>query len=164
MRSGVCCFAPIFYWSALKSLLISSESAATPKGWAAPFVPSLLGTSLVLIVSFVLWELRRERRGQSVLLPMSIWTQPGAKMGPIILLVFFGWWGFNIMGYFSPLFFQEVLLLTPLQTALRLVPMGVAVSSTFLLLVGDEVDCVSFRDCSRTSPRDISLAWYPGRL
>lgn len=120
-----------------KEPLHFSESAATPKGWAAPFVPSLLGTSLILIVSFVLWELHRERRGQSVLLPMSIWTQPGAKMGPIILLVFFGWWGFNIMGYFSPLFFQGVLLLTPLQTALCLVPMGVAVSA-FILPLGNE--------------------------
>ena len=87
-----------------------------------------MGTAVVLIIGFVLWELRRESRGESVLLPMSMWTQPGAKMGPIILLVFFGWWGFNIMGYFIPLFLQEVLLLSPLQAALRLVPMGVSVS------------------------------------
>lgn len=103
-----------------------AESTATPKGWATPFVPSLLGTAVILIVSFVLWELRREARGQSVLLPMSMWTQPGAKMGPVILLVFFGWWGFNTLGYFAPLFFQEVQSLSPLQTAVRLVPMGVS--------------------------------------
>ena len=105
-----------------------SESTATPKGWATPFVPSLFGTAIVLIVGFVLWELRREAKNQSVLLPMSMWTQPGAKMGPIILLVFFGWWGFNTLSYFVPLFFQEVQLLNPLQTAVRLVPMGVSVS------------------------------------
>ena len=79
-------------------------------------------------MGFVLWELRREAKNQSVLLPMSMWTQPGAKMGPIILLVFFGWWGFNTLSYFVPLFFQEVQLLNPLQTAVRLVPMGVSVS------------------------------------
>ena len=90
-------------------------------------MPSLLGTAIILIVSFVVWELRREARGQSVLLPMSMWTQPGAKMGPVILLVFFGWWGFNTLGYFAPLFFQEVQSLSPLQTAVRLVPMGVSV-------------------------------------
>ncbi|EKM56493.1 uncharacterized protein PHACADRAFT_207718 [Phanerochaete carnosa HHB-10118-sp] len=103
-----------------------AESTATPKGWATPFVPSLLGTAIILIVSFVFWELRREAKGQSVLLPMSLWTQPGAKMGPVILLVFFGWWGFNTLGYFVPLFFQEVQLLSPLQTAVRLVPMGIS--------------------------------------
>ena len=87
-----------------------------------------MGTAVVLIVGFVLWELRREARNESVLLPMSMWTQPGAKIGPVILIVFFGWWGFNTLGYFAPLYFQEVLALTPLQTALRLVPMGVSVS------------------------------------
>ncbi|GJE97159.1 MFS general substrate transporter [Phanerochaete sordida] len=101
-----------------------AESTVTPKGWATPFVPSLLGTSVLLLVSFVLWELRREARGQSVLLPMSMWTQPGAKMVPVMLFMFFGWWGFNTLGYYVPLFFQQVQGLTPLQTAVRLVPMG----------------------------------------
>ena len=49
-------------------------------------------------------------------------------MGPVILIVFFGWWGFNTLAYFIPLFYQEVQLLNPLQTALRLVPMGISVS------------------------------------
>ena len=111
-----------------------SESTVTPKGWAAPFVPSLFGTAVVLIVGFVLWELRREARNESVLLPMSMWTQPGAKMGPVILIVFFGWWGFNTLSYFIPLFYQQVQLLSPLQTAVRLVPMGISVR-IFVFLV-----------------------------
>ena len=95
-------------------------------------MPSLLGTSVVLIVSFVLWELRREARGQSVLLPMSMWTQPAAKMGPVILMVFFGWWGFNTLAYLVPLYLQEVVVLSPLQTAIRLIPMGISVSFVHL--------------------------------
>lgn len=90
----------------------------------------------MLIIGFVLWELRREAKNQSVLLPMSMWTQPGAKMGPIILLVFFGWWGFNTLAYFIPLFYQQVQLLNPLQTAVRLVPMGISVSDTSLRVCG----------------------------
>ncbi|KAI0084742.1 major facilitator superfamily domain-containing protein [Irpex rosettiformis] len=103
-----------------------AESTTTPKGWATPFIPSLLGTSIILIIGFVLWELRREAKGESVLLPMSMWTQPGAKMGSTILLVFFGWWAFNTLGYYLPLFYQEVQLYTPIQTAVHLVPIGVA--------------------------------------
>ncbi|KAF7790920.1 hypothetical protein EIP86_001878 [Pleurotus ostreatoroseus] len=57
---------------------------------------------------------------------MSIWIQPGVKMGPIILLVFFAWWGFNTLSYFVALFFQEVQMLNPLQTAIRLIPMGIS--------------------------------------
>lgn len=64
---------------------------------------------------------------------MSMWTQPGAKMGPTILLVFFGWWGFNTLAYLVPLFYQEVQLLSPLQTAIRLVPMGISVSNNCVL-------------------------------
>ncbi|KAJ3486473.1 hypothetical protein NLI96_g4211 [Meripilus lineatus] len=105
-------------------LLVQSTTA--PRGWATPFVPSLLGTAIILIVSFVLWEIRREAKGQSVLLPMSMFSQPGAKMGPVVLLVVFGWWGFNTQGYFIPLFFQQVKGLSPLKTALWLVPSGVS--------------------------------------
>lgn len=110
--------------------VVHSESTSTPKGWATPFVPSLFGTAIVLLVLFVFWEIRREARNESVLLPMSIWTQPGVKMGPVILLVFFAWWGFNTLSYFVALFFQEVQMLNPLQTAVRLVPMGISVSSS----------------------------------
>lgn len=104
------------------------ESTTTPKGWATPFVPSLLGTSLILIVSFVLWEIRREARGQSVLMPMSMWRQRGAKMGPIISLVVFGWWAFNTLSYFVTIYLEEVKQLSPLRTALQLIPLAVSVS------------------------------------
>lgn len=83
----------------------------------------------MLIIGFVLWELHRESKGESVLMPMSMWTQPGAKMGSTILLVFFGWWAFNTLGYYLPLFYQEVQLYSPIQTAVHLIPSGIAVSS-----------------------------------
>ncbi|KAI0075980.1 hypothetical protein K474DRAFT_1663636 [Panus rudis PR-1116 ss-1] len=102
------------------------ESTSAPRGWATPFIPSLFGTSIILLVLFVMWERHREKQAKSVLLPMSMWTQPDAKMGPVFLLVVFGWWGFNTLSYYVPLFYQQVLLLGPLQTAVRLVPMGVA--------------------------------------
>lgn len=131
------------------------ESTVTPKGWATPFIPSLLGTSIILIVSFIVWELRREARGESVLLPMSMWVQPGAKMGPVILLVFFGWWGFNTLSYYAPQYFQEVLLLTPLQTSVRLVPMGISVSSVFPMTRSYLWLTINDRACSQTLLRAI---------
>ncbi|CAL1708737.1 unnamed protein product [Somion occarium] len=109
------------------------ESTSAPKGWATPFIPSLLSVSVVIIVLFVLWELWREAKGQSVLLPMSMWIQPGTKMGPVVLLVIFGWWGFNTMAYYAPLYYQQVQLLSPLQTSVRLVPLGVVGLITNLL-------------------------------
>ncbi|KAI0790533.1 major facilitator superfamily domain-containing protein [Abortiporus biennis] len=102
------------------------ESTVAPHGWATPFVPSILGTSILILISFVLWELRREGRNQSVLLPMSMWSKPGAKMGPIILLVVFAWWAFNTHGYFVPLFYEQVQLMGPMETAIHLIPSGVS--------------------------------------
>ncbi|OCH84235.1 major facilitator superfamily MFS-1 [Obba rivulosa] len=103
-----------------------AESTSTPHGWATPFVPSLLGIAIMIILFFVLWEIRCEARGQPVLVPMSMWTQPGAKMGPVIACVVFAWWAFNTLAYYAPLYYQEVLLLSPLQTSLRLLPMGIS--------------------------------------
>ncbi|EKM51512.1 uncharacterized protein PHACADRAFT_101624, partial [Phanerochaete carnosa HHB-10118-sp] len=128
-----------------------AESTAKPKGWASPFIPSLLGTSVLLLISFVLWELRREAKGQSVLLPMSMWTQPGTKMAPVILLVFFSWWGFNTLSYYIPLFFQQVQGLSPLQTVLRLVPMGISVWQ--ILVVAGLVCAMVSLDPTCTRPR-----------
>ncbi|TCD68852.1 hypothetical protein EIP91_009566 [Steccherinum ochraceum] len=102
------------------------ESITAPKGWATPFIPSLLGTAFLIISAFVWWELRREAKGQSVLLPMSMFTRPGTRMGPVIFVVMFGWWGFNTLSYFVPLYLQQILLLTPLQSAVRLIPMGIS--------------------------------------
>lgn len=145
--------------------VVHSESTSTPKGWATRFVPSLFGTAIVLLVLFVFWEIRREARNESVLLPMSIWTQPGVKMGPVILLVFFAWWGFNTLSYFVALFFQEVQMLNPLQTAVRLVPMGISVSSSRCsmpveMAYGTLAGCdkqhrhgVSGSDCTRADTR-----------
>ncbi|KAH8102271.1 major facilitator superfamily domain-containing protein [Cristinia sonorae] len=102
------------------------ESITAPKGWATPFIPSLLGTSFLILGAFVWWELRREAKGQSVLLPMSMFTAPGTRIAPVILVVLFGWWGFNTISYFLSLYLQQVVLASPLQTALRLIPLGVS--------------------------------------
>ena len=137
-----------------------SQSTTAPRGWATPFVPSLLGTAIILIVSFVLWEIRREAKGQSVLLPMSMFSQPGAKMGPVVLLVVFGWWGFNTQGYFIPLFFQQVKGLSPLKTALWLVPSGVSVRMVLHRMSNISIShewMIASRALSRTSSRDILL-------
>jgi hypothetical protein len=58
-------------------ILVFSESTASPRGWKDPQIPSLFVTSIALLVFFILYELRRERTGLSVLMPMSIWKNRG---------------------------------------------------------------------------------------
>jgi hypothetical protein len=71
---------------------ISSDSTATPKGWSTPQIPSLLSVSVITLVLFLYYERWREARNKSVLMPMSMWHYPGAKMGSVISLVFFAWY------------------------------------------------------------------------
>ncbi|KAG1729327.1 major facilitator superfamily domain-containing protein [Suillus paluster] len=103
-----------------------SDSTTASKGWLAPQVPSLLSVSILLLVIFVYFERWRESRNKSVLIPPSIWRQPGAKLGPLVGVVFFGWFSFDTLNYFFTLYYQQVQLLNPLQTSLRFIPMAIA--------------------------------------
>ncbi|KAG0696619.1 major facilitator superfamily domain-containing protein [Suillus ampliporus] len=106
--------------------LNSSDSTTAPKGWLAPQVSSLLSVSILLLVAFAYFERRRESRNMSVLMPLSIWRQPGAKLGPLVGVVFFGWFSFDTLNYFFTLYYQQVQLLNPLETSLRFIPMTIA--------------------------------------
>ncbi|EIW86181.1 MFS general substrate transporter [Coniophora puteana RWD-64-598 SS2] len=103
-----------------------SDSTMTPRGWSAPQVPSILSVSILVLGLFVWYEMWRERKGMSVLLPMSIWTRPGTKLGPLMLCVFFAWWNFNTCSYFYTLYFQQVKLLSPLQASLWYLPLALS--------------------------------------
>jgi hypothetical protein len=48
----------------------------------------------VLLALFLYYEHWREARNLSVLMPMSMWRYPGARMGSVITLVFFAWYEF----------------------------------------------------------------------
>ncbi|KAG2337383.1 MFS general substrate transporter [Suillus weaverae] len=103
-----------------------SDSTSAQKGWLAPQVLSLFLVSIVVLVAFVFFERWRESRNLSVLMPLSIWRQPGAKLGPLVGVIFFGWLSFDTLSYFFTLYFQQVQLLDPLQTSLRFIPMAIA--------------------------------------
>ncbi|KAG1721892.1 major facilitator superfamily domain-containing protein [Suillus lakei] len=103
-----------------------SDSTSAQNGWLAPQVLSLFLVSIVLLVAFVFFERWRESRNMSVLMPLSIWRQPGTKLGPLVGVVFFGWFSFDTLNYFFTLYFQQVQLLDPLQTSLRFIPMAIA--------------------------------------
>ncbi|KZP16560.1 MFS general substrate transporter [Athelia psychrophila] len=113
-----------------------ADSTTAKKGWATPQIPSLLSVSLVLIGLFVYYERWRDSKGNSVLVPMSIWRHPTTRMGRVILLVFFSWWAFNTITYFATLYYQEVNLHNPLQTSLRFSNGHCRVGGQTLIVVG----------------------------
>ncbi|KAJ7757480.1 major facilitator superfamily domain-containing protein [Mycena metata] len=103
-----------------------ADSTTARKGWSTPQIPSLFASSILILISFVFYERYREAHGLSVLLPMKIWDKPGTKLSSVISIQFFVWWSFNTLTYYSTLYYQQVLLLDPLHTAVRFIPMTIA--------------------------------------
>ncbi|KAJ7581456.1 major facilitator superfamily domain-containing protein [Mycena floridula] len=103
-----------------------ADSTSAVHGWGTPRIPALFITSLLLLVLFGFYEQYRERRNFSVLLPPSMWSRPGARMPAMMCMVFFGWWSFNALMYWCTLYFQQVLLLSPIQTSIRFIPLVVS--------------------------------------
>jgi len=99
-----------------------AASASVPHGWANPRIIGLLCASLALLLIFWFYEKSREQKGLSVLMPPSIWSQPRAKMPAVISMVFFAWWSFNTLLYFNTLYYQQVEVLSPLETSVRFLP------------------------------------------
>ncbi|KAK7044587.1 MFS general substrate transporter [Favolaschia claudopus] len=102
-----------------------ADSTTAKKGWSTPQIPSLFSASAVVLTAFIFYERRREARGQSVILPIQIWRQPGTQMSAIIACQFLVWWSFNVLSYFSTLYYQQVIRINPLQTAVRFSPMTI---------------------------------------
>ncbi|KAH8832607.1 major facilitator superfamily domain-containing protein [Flagelloscypha sp. PMI_526] len=100
-----------------------ADSTATSKGWASPQIPATFAASLLIIAAFVYYEHLQEKKNAAVLMPLSIWRLPKARMGWVMTIVFFGWWSFNALMYWYTLLFQQVEQLSPIETSLRFIPL-----------------------------------------
>lgn len=101
------------------SVLTGSSSAMT-----SPTNIAFLALALALLPLFVLHTHRQERLSRTALIPNTIWANP--VFTSICLVVFIAWAVFNSFQYFLTLFFQEIQLLSPLQTSIRFLPMVVS--------------------------------------
>jgi hypothetical protein len=86
----------------------------------SPITIALLSVGAALLPSFFIWVSRQERLGKPALIPNSVWRQTSFTM--VCLNVFFTWAAFNSFGYFATLYFQEVQMLSALQTSIRFLP------------------------------------------
>ncbi|KDQ08068.1 hypothetical protein BOTBODRAFT_38288 [Botryobasidium botryosum FD-172 SS1] len=97
---------------------------SAPQGWRTPYIPVLLCISIILFAGFLWWEHTREKLGKSVMIPLSIFRV--RHVGILLAVVLAAWWSFNSIMYFSTLYYQSVLLLNPIQTSLRFIPLAIA--------------------------------------
>lgn len=76
--------------------------------------------SVVLLVTFVLWQGYQERRGKPTLIRNSLWRNP--SFTTICFNVFFIWGAFNAFEQVVNFFFQDVQKLSVIETSLRFIP------------------------------------------
>ncbi|KAF2230368.1 integral membrane protein [Viridothelium virens] len=106
------------------SLALMSYILASVTGNSAsirePLNASLLAIALALIPCFILWMGWRERCNKLPLIPNSLWKN--RSFTTICFAVFLIWGSFNAAVILLSFFFQDVQLLTPIQTSIRFLP------------------------------------------
>lgn len=94
-------------------------------GWTTPFVPALIVVSVVVVIAFGFWQWWLEHRSsRKPLMKMSMFGNLRFTIGLVIFLVFFA--AFNNFMVFATYYYQQYQGLSPLQTSLRFIPVGLS--------------------------------------
>ncbi|CAI6334017.1 unnamed protein product [Periconia digitata] len=96
-----------------------SLGADAPNGWRTPYVLVLLILGLVLIASFIVWEIKYPYS----LIDMNIWKDRDFSI--LLALISVGFVGFPIFSFWIALYFQRVLELSALMTGVYMLPMAI---------------------------------------
>ena len=108
---------------ALMSYMLASVSGSSTN-IREPINATLLAIALALVPAFIFWVDRQERNSKPALIPNSLWRDRGFTS--ICIAVFLVWGTLNGGEIIMSFFFQDVQLLTPIQTSLRFIPNFVA--------------------------------------
>ncbi|KAF2101834.1 MFS general substrate transporter [Rhizodiscina lignyota] len=101
-------------------------------GWSTPWVPVLIGLSIVLIIAFVIWQDVLERKtDRAPLMKVSIFASMQFSAAIITMFLFFA--AFNNYLIFATYYYQLYQGLSVIQTTLRFIPNGVV--GTCLIVV-----------------------------
>ncbi len=105
---------------------------AGQQGWLAATALAPLVAGVLVLVGFVLWEGRLQRRGQrGRLLDLRLFGSPGFTWGTVLLtLMTFAMFG---MTFIAPQFFQAIKGLGPQATAIRFLTLTVGVVAGTLI-------------------------------
>lgn len=96
-------------------------------GWSKPFIIVLLIVSILVLLGFAL----EEKKVSNPVMPLSLWK--GKNFAALWITGFVAYGGWQSIVYYATLISQEIMLLSPGETALGLLPMcGIS----FILCIG----------------------------
>ncbi|PVI03870.1 hypothetical protein DM02DRAFT_669438 [Periconia macrospinosa] len=90
-----------------------------PNGWKTPYVLVLLILGLLLIISFVVWEIYYPYS----LIDMNIWKDRDFSI--LLAIISLGFVGFPVFSFWISLYFQRALEQSALMTGVYLLPMAI---------------------------------------
>lgn len=102
-------------------LVVFGVSRVTDVGWANPVVVVSLVVAAVLLAAFVVWE----HRAKEPLMPLALFRVVSVRAGSLTAVVSYT----TVIGltFFAPLYLQDILRFSPLESAVALMPLSIAV-------------------------------------
>ncbi|KAH7926350.1 MFS general substrate transporter [Leucogyrophana mollusca] len=115
-------------------VFVLGQGEIAPQGWQTPYIIALLIVGVLFVGLFLLWERHLEQalddrnRAPSIWTPpplmrLSIWARAKGRMTVILFIAFCNWSGFLSWNFWVQLYYQNYLLLTPMHTMVRFIPM-----------------------------------------
>ncbi|KIY50201.1 major facilitator superfamily MFS-1 [Fistulina hepatica ATCC 64428] len=114
-------------------IFVLGQGENAPKQWATPYIIALLIVGVFLVVVFVFWQrylehlhdlpkLPRSRLTPPPIMKPTLWKRSHWRYAGMMTIVLFNWCGFMGYQFWAMLYYQEYMGLTPIDTALRLLP------------------------------------------
>lgn len=116
-------------------IFVLGQGEIASNGWKTPYIIALLIVGVIMVALFLAWEWKLERivdedpsRASSMWTPpplmrLSLWTRARGRMAVILVIAFLNWSAFIGWSFWVQLYYQNYLLLTPVETMIRFIPM-----------------------------------------
>ncbi|KAJ7726975.1 major facilitator superfamily domain-containing protein, partial [Mycena olivaceomarginata] len=125
-------------------LFVLGQGQLAPHGWRTPYIIASLVIGVVLIVAFIFWEHRLETKEglRPPLMKLTLWTRARGRFAVIQIIAFLEWSAFLSWYFWVQVYYEDFVKLTPVHTAVRLLPMTVAglLCNVFVMLAVGRID------------------------
>lgn len=139
-------------------VFVLGEGEIASDGWKTPYIIALLVIGVILVALFLLWEWKLEQiieedpsRAASMwtpppLMKLSLWTRARGRMAVVLCIAFLNWSAFIGWSFWVQLYYQNYLLLSPVKTMIRFIPMFIVgcLCNFFVAMVVSKLPLVIF--------------------
>ncbi|CCM06311.1 uncharacterized protein FIBRA_08562 [Fibroporia radiculosa] len=145
-----------------------SDGTIAPEGWRTGYIIALLVIGVLLLGAYIAWELYLERKQDArstawwtppPLMRVTLWTRARGKLAVTLVLALLEYGSFMSWSYWVQLYYQDYLLLSPVLTMVRMIPMFVTgvVCNVFVAMFVGRVPIAIILSCGTLLTATASL-------